>query len=403
MSSHSARAQLPLAEALRPQSLTDFFGHELLLKHKLSLKKLLKADSFPSLIFYGPPGVGKTTLARLIAKGSQKQFYELSAVAAGKNQLRAIIDEQRAQAESLASLVSGAPIIFLDEIHRFNTAQQDFLLPFIESGQIILIGATTQNPSFSINRALLSRCQVCVFEPLDKQSLEKVIAKALAYYQQFSQQIKISPAAREWLLNYSAGDARKLLNHLQQTYLQKQNFALSSLKAATQYLGNYDRAGEEHYNCISAFIKSMRAGEKQAALYYLARMLKNGEQGEYLARRMIVFASEDIGLAVPTAIVVANQAYEAVRKVGLPEAEICLAAAAAYLSDCKKSRTAYDDYRRAQALVEKYPQAEVPLFLRNGVNQFCQELGYGKDYQLYNEAGKSYLPTVIPQSKERKK
>lgn len=402
MSNRSAPAQLPLAEVLRPQNLSDFFGHEVLLKHKLSLKKLLKVDNFPSLIFYGPPGVGKTTLARLIAKESQKQFYELSAVSAGKNQLRAIIAENNRQAESLQCLIHGAPIIFLDEIHRFNTAQQDFLLPFIESGQIILIGATTQNPSFSINQALLSRCQICVFESLDKPSLEKVITKALAYYQQFNKGIKISPAAKVWLLNYSVGDARKLLNHLQQTYLQKQNFTLSSLKAATQYLGNYDRAGEEHYNCISAFIKSMRAGEKQAALYYLARMIKNGEQGEYIARRMIVFASEDIGLAVPTAIVVANQAYEAVRKVGLPEAEICLATATAYLSDCKKSRSAYDDYRHAQSLLKAYPQAEVPLFLRNGANKFCQDLGYGDNYQLYNQAGKSYLPAQIPPNDNKK-
>ncbi len=385
----------PLAAILRPQSLADFAGQEKLMAPGAPLRRALEQGQVYSMIFWGPPGVGKTTLARLIAKTNEREFYEVSGVAAGKSEIRAIIEETRRRSDSLEGLVYGAPVIFLDEIHRFNKAQQDFLLPFVESGEIILIGATTENPSFTINNALLSRCRVYTFAALTEGDLGEVLDKAVLYLQEKKPKLKLDKEAREWILAYANGDGRRLLNLLDQTFTTFANLELANLKASAQTAFRYDRDGEEHYDTISAFIKSMRASDPDAALYYLARMIKSGEQPEYIARRMIVFASEDIGLAVPTALVVANAAYEAVAKIGLPEAQINLAQAVAYLARCGKDRSAYEGYFQALVDVEAYGNLEIPLYLRNAPTKLMRELGYKKGYQMYNEDKRSYLPEKL--------
>ncbi len=391
--------QTPLAALLRPQELVDFVGQEKLMAEKAPLRQALGNNQVYSMIFWGPPGVGKTTLARLIAKNNQREFFEVSAVAAGKSDIKKIIEDNRAKQNELTAIVYGAPIIFLDEIHRFNKAQQDFLLPYVESGEIILIGATTENPSFTVNKALLSRCRVYTFSALTEKDLGEILSKAVKFFRQSKKGLKLPVKVKAWLIDYSNGDARRLLNLLEQTFSTYQDLDLEHLQAAAASTLRYDRDGEEHYDTISAFIKSMRAGETNAALYYLARMIKNGEQPEFIARRMIIFASEDIGLAVPTALVVANQVYQAVANIGLPEAQINLAHGVAYLSKCKKDRSAYEAYFAALADVEQYGNLNIPLYLRNAPTKLMKDLDYGKDDQKYNESGKSYLPEKIKTKK----
>ena len=319
----------------------------------------------------------------------------MSAVAAGKSDLKKIIDDERRNQTSLEALVYGPPVIFLDEIHRFNKAQQDYLLPFVESGEIVLIGATTENPSFTINNALLSRCRVYTFQSLETDDLRQVIQRALGHFGQTASQVNLDESAREWLLTYADGDARRLLNLLEQTWETFADLSLENLQTSSQLTGRYDRDGEEHYNTISAFIKSMRASEIDAALYYLARMLKNGEQPEFIARRMIVFASEDIGLAAPTALVVANQVYQAVINIGLPEAQINLAHGVAYLCRCPKDRSAYEAYFAAKADADSQGNLEIPLYLRNAPTKMMKDWGYARGYEPYNESKKSYLPKTL--------
>lgn len=381
-----------LATLLRPNTLDDFVGQEHLVGIGKPLRISLEKNHVFSMILWGPPGVGKTTLARIFAHHYNRQFFELSAVSAGKADVRKIIQD----AENFTNLLQTytAPILFLDEIHRFNKAQQDYLLPFVESGQIILIGATTENPSFEVNSALLSRTKVFVLKQLTADEIKTVIAKALRHFKKFKKNIIITKETEEWLINFSNGDARKILNILEQTFELYTDISLESVKntVQSQHL-NYDKKGDQHYDTISAFIKSMRASNTDAALYYLARMVAAGEDPKFIARRMIIFASEDIGLAAPTALVVANTVFDAVTKIGYPEAQINLAHGVAYLSQCKKDRSAYDAYFAALADVEKFGNLPIPMELRNAPTKLMKKLDYSKGYEMYSK--KSLLPEKL--------
>lgn len=386
----------PLATILRPTSLDEYIGQQHLVGEGKPLRVALEKGLTFSMILWGPPGVGKTTLARIFAKHNNRQFFELSAVSAGKADVRKIIQD----AESFTGLLGEfkAPILFLDEIHRFNKAQQDYLLPFVESGQIILIGATTENPSFEVNSALLSRSKVFVLKQLTPDEIKTVIKKALDHFKIQKSDLILNEETEEWLINFSNGDARKILNVLEQTFDLYNSLSLESIKntVQSQHL-NYDKKGDQHYDTISAFIKSMRASNTDSALYYLARMVAAGEDPKFIARRMIIFASEDIGLAAPTALVVANAVFDAVTKIGYPEAQINLAHAVAYLCKCQKDRSAYDAYFAALADVEKFGNLPIPLELRNAPTKLMKKLEYGKGYEMYNS--KSMLPDKLKAKK----
>jgi putative ATPase len=399
---YNMNTSAPLAALLRPQTLDDFIGQAHLVGKNKPLTRAIETGQIYSMIFWGPPGVGKTTLARLIARLTDRDFYEVSAVAAGKADIKKIIEESRSKSESLEKLVYGAPIVFIDEIHRFNKAQQDFLLPYVESGEIILIGATTENPSFEVINALLSRSRVFVFKELTSEDLELVLARALKYLKpQLPKNKKLNQRAREWLVNFANGDARQMLTLIDNTVATFGDISVELLKENLQSILRYDKNGEEHYDTVSAFIKSMRAGEIDGALYYLARMVKNGEKPEFIARRMVVFASEDIGLAVPTALVVANAVFEAVHKVGYPEAQINLAHGVAYLCHCKKDRRAYDAYFAALGDVEKLGNLPVPIHLRNAPTKLMKDLGYGVGQKW--EAGFKHEKGYLPEKLQNKK
>ncbi len=388
----------PLAAILRPQNLDEYIGQAHLVGPEKPLRKAIEQHHAFSMIFWGPPGVGKTTLAHIVARETGREYFELSAVSANKAEVRTIVEE--------AAKLPVAPVFFLDEIHRFNKAQQDFLLPYVEKGVIVLIGATTENPSFEVIPALLSRSRVFVLKSLNAAELDQIIDRALQLIKQDKKykHIEISPEAREWLATYANGDARQLLTVIEQAFALYQNLSLDSLKAAlqSQYL-RYDKQGEEHYDTISAFIKSMRASNVDAALYYLARMVNAGEDPKFIARRMVIFASEDIGVAQPTALVVANAVFEAVTKIGYPEAQINLAHGVTYLAQAKKDRTAYDAYFEALADVQKFGNLPIPLEIRNAPTKLMKELGYGKGYEMYPGAQKSLLPEKLSGKKYLKK
>jgi putative ATPase len=339
-----------------------------------------------SFILWGPPGVGKTTLARIYAKAVNAEYHELSAVSAGKDDIRKITDKP--------SMLGQPKILFLDEIHRFNKAQQDFLLPFVEKGDLYLIGATTENPSFEVIPALLSRCRVFVLSELSANDISNIIDQT---------QIDVPAQAKEWLVLMANGDARQVLSMLENCLELYGSITLDNLKNTLQskFL-RYDKAGEEHYNTISAFIKSMRASQADAALYYLARMVEAGEDPLFIARRMVVFASEDIGLAQPTALVVANAVFEACEKIGYPECAINLAHGVSYLAQCKKDRSSHDAYFTAIEDVKKFGNLPVPLNIRNAPTKLMKELGYGKGYEKYPEDG-NYLPEKLKDKKYLKK
>lgn len=385
----------PLASRLRPRSLSEFIGQSHLVGEGKPLQIAVAQGKIFSMIFWGPPGVGKTTLARILAEATGRTFFELSAVSASKEDVRQIVKQ------SSEIFNDKPPVLFLDEIHRFNKAQQDFLLPSVETGQIVLIGATTENPSFEVISALLSRTRVFVLKALNETELNEMLDRALvALKNETQKKLKLDAKTREWLILFANGDARKLLNLIDTTWQVYGELTIKSLENAvqSQHL-RYDKSGEEHYDTISAFIKSMRASNVDAALYYLARMVASGEDPQFIARRMVVFASEDIGLAQPTALVVANAVFEAVGNIGYPEAQINLAHGAAYLAQAKKDRSSYEAYFAALADVEKHGNLPIPMELRNAPTKLMKELGYGKGYQRYPDKDKSLLPEKLHKQK----
>lgn len=368
----------PLANQIRPRDLDGYVGQKHLVGAGKPLRLAIEQRHVFSFVLWGTPGTGKTTLARIYANAVNADFYELSAVSAGKEDIRKIVKQPR--------MFDQARILFLDEIHRFNKAQQDFLLPFVENGELVLIGATTENPSFEIIPALLSRLRVFVLEEFTAEEMREIIERS-GY--------DLNPEAKDWLIAMANGDARQALTLIENTArLYEKNVTLETLKdtLSSKFL-RYDKQGEEHYNVISAFIKSMRASQPDAAMYYLARMIAGGEDPKFIARRMVIFASEDIGLAQPTALVVANAVFRAVETVGLPEAGINLAHGVAYLANCKKDRSAYDAYKKALDDANKLGNLPVPNLLKNAPTKLMKDLKYGEDYELYSK--EDFLPKKL--------
>ncbi|MCA1623222.1 MAG: replication-associated recombination protein A [Acidobacteria bacterium] len=367
----------PLASKIRPQTLDEFVGQKHLVGKDKPLRLAIEQAHVFSFVLWGPPGVGKTTLARIYANAIHADFHELSAVSAGKEDIRKIIKQPKEE--------NRPRVLFLDEIHRFNKAQQDFLLPFVESGELVLIGATTENPSFEIIPALLSRLRVFVLEELSNEEMATIIDRTA---------FELNQDAKDWLIAMANGDARQAITMIENTARLYDEINVETLKNTLQskFL-RYDKQGEEHYNVISAFIKSMRASQPDAALYYLARMIAAGEDPKFIARRMVIFASEDIGLAQPTALVVANAVFRAVETVGLPEAGINLAHGVAYLAQCKKDKSAYEGYMSALEDARKHGNLPVPLNLRNAPTKLMEDLGYGEGYEKYTV--KDLLPKKL--------
>ncbi|SHK00198.1 putative ATPase [Epilithonimonas mollis] len=372
----------PLAEILRPKTLDAVLGQEHLTGKTGTIKRMLENDTINSLIFWGPPGTGKTTLAEIISESSGRKFYKLSAVSAGVKDVRDIIDEAKKQ-----NLFSGkSPILFIDEIHRFNKSQQDSLLHAVEKGWIILIGATTENPSFEVVSALLSRSQVYVLKALTFEKLEELTDIAFSKYNEINN-TKFSLEEKQAFIQYSGGDARKLINAIELVLNQfksaKKNKISNKdvLSVLQENMALYDKNGEQHYDIISAFIKSMRGSDPNGAVYWLARMLVGGEDIKFIARRMMILAAEDIGLANPNALVMANNCFQAINVIGNPEARIILSETAVYLAVSPKSNSTYNAINEAMAFVKKTGDLPVPLHLRNAPTKLMKNLDYGKDYQ----------------------
>ncbi|MFN3446006.1 MAG: replication-associated recombination protein A [Bacteroidia bacterium] len=375
----------PLAERVRPQNLQQYIGQEHLTGPDAPLRKAIDAKNIPSIIFWGPPGVGKTTLARIIGNELGLQFYQLSAISAGVAEVRKVIEDAK---------TLGKVLLFLDEIHRFNKSQQDALLGAVESGRIVLIGATTENPSFEVNNALLSRCQVYILKELDVDALTKITHQAIAEDEVLKQK-QITLTEHEALFLFSGGDARKLLNILEILANQPEqeiNITNKLVKDTLQQnIALHDKSGEAHYNIISAFIKSIRGSDPNGAVYWLARMLAGGEDVKFIARRMLILASEDIGNANPNALLIANQTFASVNIIGMPEARIILSQCATYLACSPKSNASYKAINQAMELVSKTGQLPVPLHLRNAPTKLMNELGYGKDYKYAHDFENNFV------------
>ena len=390
----------PLAERMRPQTLDDFVGQNHLVGPDGILRHYLNQSVMPSLLFWGPPGVGKTTLAGLLAQG--RPFHQLSAIQSGVKEVRAVINQAK-KADSLFNTKKA--VLFIDEIHRFSKSQQDSLLGAVEKGWITLIGATTENPSFEVIPALRSRCQLYTLNPLAKEDLQYIIDNALKKDLVLKEK-KITISETNALFRYSGGDARRLLNlfELCVSSTDKKNITLdneSVMRFAQQNTSRYDKSGEQHYDIISAFIKSIRGSDPNAAVYWLARMLAGGEDIKFIARRMLVLASEDIGNANPTALVMAQNCFQAVHTVGMPEARIILSQCATYLASTPKSNSAYKAIQKAEKLVSEHGDLSVPLHLRNAPTQLMKELGYGDDYAYaYDHIGNFTPQEYLPKSLE---
>ncbi|MCG7281348.1 replication-associated recombination protein A [Chryseobacterium taklimakanense] len=373
---------IPLAEQLRPKTLDEVLGQEHLTGKTGTIRKMLENDSLNSLIFWGPPGTGKTTLAEIISENSGRKFFKLSAVSSGVKDVRDVIEEAKKQ-----NLFSGkSPILFIDEIHRFNKSQQDSLLHAVEKGWIVLIGATTENPSFEVVSALLSRSQVYVLKPLSYEKLEELAEIALAKFND-NEKTDFSLKDKAAFIQYSGGDARKLINSVELVLNQFKNSKKKEISnedvmsVLQENMALYDKNGEQHYDIISAFIKSMRGSDPNAAVYWLARMLAGGEDIKFIARRMLILAAEDIGLANPNALVVANNCFQAINVIGNPEARIILSETAVYLAVSPKSNSTYTAINEAMAFVKSTGNLPVPLHLRNAPTKLMKDMDYGKDYQ----------------------
>ena len=390
----------PLAERLRPQSLETYIGQKHLVGKNGVLRKVLQTGRIPSIIFWGPPGVGKTTLSKIIARQLERPFFELSAINSGVKDIREAINNAKKQ----TFFSRPNPILFIDEIHRFSKSQQDALLGAVEQGIVTLIGATTENPSFEVISALLSRCQVYTLKHLEESDLEELLQIAITK-DAFLKVKNIDIQERNALFQYSGGDARKLLNILELTVnAQSNDSIIITDKTVTenlqQNLVQYDKNGEMHYDIISAFIKSVRGSDPNAAVYWLARMLEGGEDVKFIARRLIILAAEDIGLANPNALLLANNCFDAVHKIGMPEARIILSQTTIYLATSAKSNTAYTAINDALAHVRKSGNLSVPLHLRNAPTKLMKELNYGKSYKYAHDfdgnfVEQDFLPETI--------
>ncbi|QIA07383.1 replication-associated recombination protein A [Draconibacterium halophilum] len=390
----------PLAERLRPKTLDDYIGQEHLVGKGAVLRKMIDSGRITSLILWGPPGVGKTTLARIIANTLERPFFTLSAINSGVKDIRDVIDKAKKQ----QFFSRPNPILFIDEIHRFSKSQQDSLLGAVEDGTITLIGATTENPSFEVISPLLSRCQVYILEHLDKAALLKII-KLAAKKDTVLKEKKITLREDGAILRYSGGDARKLLNVLELVTLGEDanNIVITDKKVTDKLqknLANYDKKGEMHYDVISAFIKSIRGGDPDAAVYWLARMLEGGEDIKFIARRLLILAAEDVGLANPNALLLAQSTFDAVHKIGPPESRIILSECTIYLATSPKSNSAYEAIDNAIALVKQTGDLSVPLHIRNAPTKLMKEIGYGKDYKYAhaydgNFVEQDFLPQEI--------
>jgi putative ATPase len=390
----------PLAERLRPQSLDDFIGQKHLVGKGAVLRKMIESGRVPSIIFWGPPGVGKTTLANIIANTVKAPFYKLSAINSGVKDVREVIDKAR----NSRFFEATSPILFIDEIHRFSKSQQDSLLHAVETGAITLIGATTENPSFEVIRPLLSRCQVYVLKPMEKKDLEELLHKAITE-DVILKEMNIRVAETDALFRFSGGDARKLLNILELVVSSEttDEIVITDQKVTERLQENpaaYDKGGEMHYDIISAFIKSIRGSDPDAAVYWLARMVAGGEDPAFIARRLVILAAEDIGLANPNALLLANACFDTLQKIGWPEGRIVLAETAIYLATSPKSNSSILAIDAAMSEVQRSGNLPVPLHLRNAPTSLMKELDYGKDYKYAHDyennfVKQDYLPSQL--------